>query len=93
MHKALKDLGLGIFGTRPLSASVGQGGVGRKGTAGAEGFDVESSVLSVLGCKIRAQSNLLVRLGDFLRTRVRREARRRERSDEITFSCALRLGG
>lgn len=84
-----KDLGFGIFGTGSLSAL---GRVGWKGTTGAEGFDVESSVLSVLGCKIRAQSNLLVRLGDFLRTRVRGKARPRERSDGITFSCVLRLG-
>jgi len=53
-----------------LSALVGRGGVGRKGTTGAEGFDVESSVLSVLGCKIRAQSNLLVCLDDFLEASV-----------------------
>jgi len=40
--------------------------VGWEGATGAQGFDVELSVFPVLGSEICTQSNLLVRLEDFL---------------------------
>ena len=70
---AYTDLRLGIVGSGSFSTSV----VGWKGTTGAQGSDVELGVLSVLGGEIRAQSNLLVRLDDFLRNQRVCEARSR----------------
>jgi len=54
-----------IVGGRRVFTSVAVG-VGWEGTTGAKGCYVELRVLSVLGSEIGAQSNLLVRLHDFL---------------------------
>jgi len=69
VHEGLR---LGIIDGTGLSASVTRvtasvvGGVGREGTSGAQGLYVELGVFPVLGGEICAQSNLFVRLDDFL---------------------------
>ena len=62
---AHRDLRLRIVGGRRVSTSAAIG-VGWESTTGAQGFYVELGVLPVLGSEIGAQSNLLVRLDDFL---------------------------
>jgi len=69
LHKALR---LRIIDSTSLSGLIVRatgrvaGGVGWEGTAGAQGLDVELGVFPVLGSEIGTQSNLLVRLDDFL---------------------------
>ena len=66
------DLRLRIIDSTSLSALVVRDtarvadGVGWEGATGAQGFDVELGVFPVLGSEICTQSNLLVRLDDFL---------------------------
>jgi len=83
------DLQLRIIGGMSLFALVVRGtarvadGVGWEGAAGTQGFDVELGVFPVLGSEICTQSNLLVRLDDFLKALVELL------KDVVAFSDAL----